>query len=314
MTHIGHNRFGMKKIATSDIAITAIIVSLLLCSLMVTNGQQSVYSLLQRGSPDGERDVEQHGNRLGGILGGPYPSAAAPGPSPGIGQGEIRENVGPFGPVSPVGPNPRPGIGQGEIRENVGPAGPLLPNATKHITIPLPPKYFDNNIVIGNKIMKSESSETVENIRDPVITTSQPPAQEVVVAPPSAPVYESPPAANSQANESLSTIDADTSEGTNTQPEYSLPVANPGPSLTVRPSQLVELDGSKSYDPNGDPLYFLWLQLTGGPTVSLLNSTTPNPSFVAPAVTNTTTLTFELLVGDGQAGSMPSYTYVTVEP
>jgi hypothetical protein len=222
---------------------------------------------------------------LGGILGGPYPSAAAPGPSPGIGQGKIRENI--------------------------GPSGPLLPNATKHITAPLLPN--DNNIVVGNKIMKSESSEAVENIRHPVITTSQPPAQEVVVAPPPAPVYESPPAANSQANESSSTIDEDTSEGTNTQPEYSLPVANPGPSLTVRPSQLVELDGSKSYDPNGDPLYFLWLQLIGGPTVSLLNSTTPNPSFVAPAVTNTTTLTFELLVGDGQAGSMPSYTYVTVE-
>jgi hypothetical protein len=277
----------MKKIAISHIVITVIIVSLLLCSLMVTNGQESVYSLIQRGSPEGVRDVEQPGNRLGGILAGPYPSAAAPAPSPGIGQGEIRENV--------------------------GPAGPLLPNATKHVIVPLPPKYFDNNIVKGNKIMKSESSETVENIRYPVITTSQSPAQEVVIAPPP-PVYESPPAAISQANGSSSTINANTMEGTNTQSEYSLPVANPGSSLTVRPSQLVELDGSKSYDPNGDPLYFLWLQLTGGPTVSLLNSTTPNPSFVAPAVTNTSTLTFELLVGDGQAGSMPSYTYVTVEP
>jgi hypothetical protein len=313
MTHIGHNRFGMKKIATSHIVITVIIVSLLLCSLMVTNGQESVYSLIQRGSPEGVRDVEQPGNRLGGILAGPYPSAAAPAPRPGIGPGEIRENVGPFGPVGPVGPDPSPGIGQEEIRENVGPAGPLLPNATKHVIVPLPPKYFDNNIVIGNKIMKSESSETVENIRYPVITTSQSPAQEVVIAPPP-PVYESPPAAISQANGSSSTINANTMEGTNTQSEYSLPVANPGSSLTVRPSQLVELDGSKSYDPNGDPLYFLWLQLTGGPTVSLLNSTTPNPSFVAPAVTNTSTLTFELLVGDGQAGSMPSYTYVTVEP
>jgi hypothetical protein len=311
MTHIVHNRFDMKKIASSDVVITAMIVSLLLCSLMVTNGQQLVYSPLQRGSPEGVPGVEQPGNRLGGILGGPYPSAAAPGPSPGIGQGEVRENIGPFGPV---GPDPSPGIGQGEVRENIGPSGPLLPNTTKHVIVPLPPKYFDNNIVIGNRIMKSESSETVENIRHPVITTSLPPAEEVVVAPPSAPVYESPPAAISQANESSSNLNAETSESTNPQPQYLLPVANPGPSLTVRPSELVELDGSKSYDPNGYPLYFLWLQLTGGPTVSLLNSTTPNPSFVAPAVTNTTTLTFELLVGDGQAGSMPSYTYVTVEP
>lgn len=74
------------------------------------------------------------------------------------------------------------------------------------------------------------------------------------------------------------------------------------------------LDGSKSYDPNGDPLYFLWLQLTGGPTVPLLNSRTPRPSFVAPAISNTTTLTFQLLVGDGQRSSMPAYSYVTTEP
>ncbi|MFZ0556927.1 MAG: hypothetical protein WAM26_16720 [Nitrososphaeraceae archaeon] len=84
--------------------------------------------------------------------------------------------------------------------------------------------------------------------------------------------------------------------------------------MIVHPSQQVILDGSKSYDPSGDPLYFLWLQLTGGPTVPLLNSTTPNPSFVAPVVTNATTVTFELLVGDGQRASMPSYTFVTIEP
>ena len=98
------------------------------------------------------------------------------------------------------------------------------------------------------------------------------------------------------------------------QAQYLIPIAHPGPNLTVHPSQRVILDGRKSYDPNGDPLYFLWVQLTGGPSVSLLNSTTPMPSFVAPAINNTTTLTFELLVGDGQRSSMPTYSYVTIEP
>ena len=73
---------------------------------------------------------------------------------------------------------------------------------------------------------------------------------------------------DSEANNSSST-------GTNTQAQYSIPIANADPNLIVHPSQQVILDGSKSYDPNADPLYFLWVQLTGGPTVPLLNSTTP---------------------------------------
>lgn len=72
-----------------------------------------------------------------------------------------------------------------------------------------------------------------------------------------------------------------------------IPIANAGPSLTVRPLSNVVMDGTKSYDPNGDPLHFLWLQLAGGPTVSLLNNTTTTPSFIVPSVTNTTVLTFQ---------------------
>jgi hypothetical protein len=84
--------------------------------------------------------------------------------------------------------------------------------------------------------------------------------------------------------------------------------------LTVQPTSTVALDGTKSYDPNGDPLSFLWLQLAGGPTVSLFNNTTATPSFVAPSVTNTTMLSFQLIVSDGITDSMPSYSYITVQP
>jgi hypothetical protein len=77
----------------------------------------------------------------------------------------------------------------------------------------------------------------------------------------------------------------------------------------------VVLDGTKSYDPNGDSLSCLWLQLAGGQPVSLSNNNTSTPSFVAPSVTNNNMmLTFELVVSDGQANSAIAFTYVTVQP
>jgi hypothetical protein len=82
----------------------------------------------------------------------------------------------------------------------------------------------------------------------------------------------------------------------------------------VKPTANVALDGTKSYDPNGHNLQFLWLQLAGGPTISLLNNATATPSFTAPSVPNTATLTFQLIVSDGQTDSTPAYTYVTVQP
>ena len=84
--------------------------------------------------------------------------------------------------------------------------------------------------------------------------------------------------------------------------------------MTVQPSINVVLDGTKSYDPNGDPLQFLWLQLAGGPAVPLLNNATATPSFIAPLVPNTTVLTFQLIVSDCQTDSMPVSTHVTVQP
>ena len=324
-----------------------------------------MYSIVQRESLEGVR--EEPGGQINDMPRGPNDVPGAPvseigqgeirgsvghsgpiypigpvGPNPNseIGQGEIRGSVGPSGPIypiGPVGPNPYPGpnpsseIGQGEIRGNVGPSTSVDHNATKHVVIPLPPQSFDNNIVIGNRVIKSEPT-VYENVRQPYVTTSQPAEQEEVIAPPT-PIYESPPPSTTgevpsetnitlssppppssviQVNSSSTGVNSTTVP--NTQAQYSIPIANAGPNLIVHPSQQVILDGSKSYDPSGDPLYFLWLQLTGGPTVPLLNSTTPNPSFVAPVVTNATTVTFELLVGDGQRASMPSYTSVTIEP
>ena len=319
---------GVGKIGRSSTIVTFAIVLLLLCSLNLTNGQQSVYSIVQRESFEGVR--EEPGGQINDMPRGPndvpgspvseigqgeirgsvghsgpiYPIGPVgpnPRPLPEIGQGEIRGNVGPSGPIypiGPVGPNPYPGpnppeIGQGEIRGNVGPSTSVNHNATKHVVIPLPPQSFDNNMVIGNRVIKSEPT-IYENVRQPYVTTSQPAEQEEVIVPPT-PIYESPPPSTtgevpSETNITLSSppppsfsntsIPTNNSSSTgmnsttvpNTQAQYSIPIANAGPNLIVHPSQQVILDGSKSYDPSGDPLYFLWLQLTGGPTVPLLNS------------------------------------------
>ena len=168
-----------------------------------------MYSLVQRESLEGVR--EEHGGQINDMLRGPN---HVPGSRVSeIRQGEIRGNVGhsgPIYPIGPVGPNPYPGpnprseVGQGEIRGNVGHSGPIYPigpvgpnptsvnhNAPKHVVIPLPPQSFDNNMVIGNRVIKSEPT-IYENVRQPYGTTSQPAKKEAVIVPPT-PIYESPP-------------------------------------------------------------------------------------------------------------------------
>lgn len=59
----------------------------------------------------------------------------------------------------------------------------------------------------------------------------------------------------------------------------------------------ITLDGDGT-DPDGDELSYAWTQ-TGGPTVELIDADSEDASFVAPAVTADTPLTFVLTVNDG---------------
>ncbi len=85
------------------------------------------------------------------------------------------------------------------------------------------------------------------------------------------------------------------------------PVANAGDAQTAPERGIVKLHGSGT-DADGDALTLSWRQ-KAGPPVELQDADTPEPSFVAPAVsfeTGAVDLVFSLVVNDGLANSAES--------
>ncbi len=75
----------------------------------------------------------------------------------------------------------------------------------------------------------------------------------------------------------------------------------------------VMLNGSATFDPDGDQLTYAWTQ-QGGPTVTLNSANTPTATFVAPSVTAATSLTFRLAATDTDNQTRSATTVVTVVP
>jgi hypothetical protein len=76
------------------------------------------------------------------------------------------------------------------------------------------------------------------------------------------------------------------------------PTANAGRDQTVREHDLVTLDGSRSTDSDGGTIAsYTWTQ-TAGPSVELNLDRPAQPTFIAPPVTQDTSLTFSLVVTD----------------
>jgi len=89
------------------------------------------------------------------------------------------------------------------------------------------------------------------------------------------------------------------------------PTADAGDDQILDEGTTVNLDGSGSFDPDGDPITYEWEQ-TQGITVTF-DSTAQNPTFTAPEVNGITNLQFKLIVRDDSGfGSSPSYVTVTV--
>jgi LmbE family N-acetylglucosaminyl deacetylase len=88
------------------------------------------------------------------------------------------------------------------------------------------------------------------------------------------------------------------------------PVAIVGPPQEVGSGTSVALSGSESFDPNSLALEYAWIQ-TGGPLVALSGASTSEPSFLAP--TGPATLTFHLVVSNGEQTSSPATQTVTVK-
>lgn len=82
------------------------------------------------------------------------------------------------------------------------------------------------------------------------------------------------------------------------------PVAHAGSDRYAKAGEVITLDGSQSYDPNGSIVSYLW-ELTDGPPVTLINPASIRPSFTIPEVIKTTQWTFRLTVtdNDGEMGT-----------
>jgi hypothetical protein len=89
------------------------------------------------------------------------------------------------------------------------------------------------------------------------------------------------------------------------------PVADAGADFEATAGQFVRLDGSRSFDPDGDEITFRWFQ-TEGPRVTFDDPTSSMPGFIVPQAVDLSTLRFSLVVSDGRLDSAPDEVIVLV--
>ena len=96
-------------------------------------------------------------------------------------------------------------------------------------------------------------------------------------------------------------------------PESDRPIADAGPDQTVPTLSTVTLDGSGSYDPDGDvELSFLWQQTGGAQQVALSDPRVESPTFVAPDDPDELEFSLQVFDDGGQASSNIDLVQITV--
>ncbi|MFZ5445200.1 MAG: myxosortase-dependent M36 family metallopeptidase [Myxococcota bacterium] len=92
------------------------------------------------------------------------------------------------------------------------------------------------------------------------------------------------------------------------------PIAEPGADVTVLAGESVQLDGSRSRDPEGGALTFAWQQEEEGSRLELSGADTATPTVKAPLVKTKERLTVVLYVRDAAGAIGHASVHVNVEP
>jgi len=115
----------------------------------------------------------------------------------------------------------------------------------------------------------------------------------------------------SDADSDSDTTSVSEQDGNGTDSSNDEPIADAGDDIEVFQGEHVELDGSDSYDPDGDEITYAWSQVSGSQVV-LVSSDSATPTFTSPNGNTDITLEFELIVSDGMSTSQPSAVTVLV--
>ena len=98
-----------------------------------------------------------------------------------------------------------------------------------------------------------------------------------------------------------------------TTTENQVPITEAGPDQTVGEIQKVNLDGSKSSDPDGDKLSYNWKQTGGDAKIKIDSSDDVAASFVAPVTEKEEQVKIELTVDDSKGGKSSDTVNITIK-
>jgi hypothetical protein len=100
---------------------------------------------------------------------------------------------------------------------------------------------------------------------------------------------------------------------TTSNPENQVPITEAGPDRTVSETQTVNLDGSKSSDPDGDKLNYNWKQTGGDVKINIDNSDAVAASCVAPVNEKEEQAKIDLTVDDSKGGKSSDIVNITIK-